>query len=175
MMVVVTAVVLLLRHTALATQDPAADAAADAAAPLEKTTVLLYFADGGGRFLKPERIMLPAATGPAETAHAIVAAAINGPGDPSLRPTLPPGAAVRAVYLAPDRTAVVDLDSTVRDRHPGGVTAEALSVFSIVNSLVLNLAQIERVVLLLDGKAAKTFAGHIDIESPLKANILIIR
>ena len=45
----------------------------------------------------------------------------------------------------------------------------------MVNSLVLNVPQIDRVQLLIDGNQAPTLAGHIDLQIPVKADMLLIR
>lgn len=144
-------------------------------APSQQAPALLYFADAGGSFLKPEPFILPPHSSPLIAGRAIVEALVKGPRHPSLSPTLPSGVAVNGFYIAPGKTAVVDLDSAVVDRHPGGIMTETLSVFSIVNALILNIADIEQVKLLINGQEAKTLAGHIDLESPLTANILLIR
>ncbi|MFH1980475.1 MAG: GerMN domain-containing protein [Pseudomonadota bacterium] len=144
-------------------------------APLQQEPVLLYFADAGGRALKPEQFIMPPQSAPQGVGRAIVEALVKGPSSPSLSPTLPAGVAVKGFYIAPGKTAVVDLDNTARDRHPGGIMAETLSIFSIVNALVLNMPDIEQVKVLFNGQEVKTFAGHIDLQLPLKANILLIR
>jgi hypothetical protein len=63
----------------------------------------------------------------------------------------------------------------VRDNHPGGSNSELLTIFSVVNSLVLNVNEIERVKILIDGQDTQTLAGHIDLDFPHKAHMLIIR
>ncbi len=45
----------------------------------------------------------------------------------------------------------------------------------MVNSLVLNVPEIERVQILIAGNEAPTLAGHIDLQLPVKANMLLIR
>ena len=148
----------------------AAPTATPAAGP-----VLLYFADSDGRGLKPERFTLPHRGDTLTDGRALVAALIDGPSNPSLTPVLPADGAVKGFYVTENQTAVVDLDTTLQDRSPGGIMSEMLSVFAVVNTLVLNLPDIDRVILLFNGQPADTFAGHIDLESPLKANLLLIR
>lgn len=144
-------------------------------APLQQASAILYFTDASARALMPERLILPPDSAPQDAGRAIVEALVKGPRDGSLSPSLPAGVAVKGFYITPGRTAVVDLDSAARDRLPGGVMTETLSVFSIVNSLILNISDIEQVKVIFDGQEAQTFAGHIDLESPLKANILLIK
>jgi hypothetical protein len=48
-------------------------------------------------------------------------------------------------------------------------------VYSIVNSLILNVTDIEAVKILIEGQESITLAGHIDLQQPLKANMLLIR
>jgi len=50
-----------------------------------------------------------------------------------------------------------------------------MTVYAIVNSLVLNLDAVERVLLLLEGEPEATLAGHIDIRHAKIANLLIVR
>ena len=52
---------------------------------------------------------------------------------------------------------------------------ERLSIYSIVNSLILNVSEIQMVKILINGKDALTLAGHIDLRFPLKADMLLIR
>jgi hypothetical protein len=137
--------------------------------------VLLYFSTADGRLLTAEPFDLPAGIANQHAGRAIVEALAGGPRNPALSPTLPAGTAVEGFYLAPNNTAVVDLNSVASDNHPGGVMAETLSVFSVVNALVLNLSGIDQVKLLINGHETKTFAGHIDLGSPLKANLLLIK
>ena len=117
----------------------------------------------------------PRTNTPQASGRAIIEALVKGPRDPALSATLPVGVVVKGFYMTPDRTAVVDLDNTAQGEFPGGIMSETLSVFSIVNALVLNASGIERVKVLINGQEAKTFAGHIDLESPLKANILLVK
>ena len=50
-----------------------------------------------------------------------------------------------------------------------------ITIFSIVNSLILNVPQIKTVKFIKGGREALTLAGHIDIRLPFKANMLLVR
>ena len=63
----------------------------------------------------------------------------------------------------------------LKDNHPGGIGTEIMTIYSIVNSLVLNIPEIDAVKILIDGKESITLAGHIDLKFPLKADMLLIR
>ena len=69
----------------------------------------------------------------------------------------------------------MDLSAAVRENHPGGVDTELLTVYSIVNSLVLNIPEIRAVKILINGNESMTLAGHIDLQKPVSANMLLIR
>jgi hypothetical protein len=45
----------------------------------------------------------------------------------------------------------------------------------MVNTLALNIPEIEAVKILIEGREAKTLAGHIDIRRPFRANMLMIK
>ena len=45
-----------------------------------------------------------------------------------------------------------------------------LTVYSLVNTVLLNFEQLDRVVLLWNGRQLRTFAGHVDTMRPLAAN-----
>jgi hypothetical protein len=51
--------------------------------------------------------------------------------------------------------------------HPGGSTAELLTVYAIVNTITTNIPEVKKVQLLFDGIAIETIAGHIDCSSPI--------
>ncbi|UCD82415.1 MAG: GerMN domain-containing protein [Desulfobacterales bacterium] len=140
----------------------------------QKAVVHLYFADRNNSFLKSEqRIMLQPAD-PVGFARAIVQSLIKGP-QKGLLPTLPPGTELSALYITPDNVCYVDLSEAVRKNHPGGSNSELLTIYSVVNSLILNITEIERVKILIGGNEASTLAGHIDLQYPVKAYMLIVR
>ena len=145
-----------------------------AAAGQETTVVHLYFADASGERLSAEERVLLAPADAAAFARMIVEALIEGPQGGLLR-TIPEGTRLRALYLMEDGPAVVDLSADIVDQHPGGAGSELLTIFSLVNSLILNVEDVKTVRLLVSGEEVETLAGHIDIQKPFKADMLLIR
>jgi spore germination protein GerM len=143
-------------------------------APSQTTPAHLYFSDQKNQFLMAEERVLKSSKNPEFFARSIVESLIKGPQHGLVR-TIPAEAAVRAVYLTPQGICYLDLTSAVAENHPGGIRSELLSIYSIVNSLVLNVAEIEAVKILINGDEPMTLAGHIDLQIPIKANMLLIR
>ena len=71
--------------------------------------------------------------------------------------------------------AFIDFESEAFDNHPGGVESELLSIYSIVNTLVLNVDDVRSVKFLIGGKEAATLAGHVGLSHPFEADILRVR
>ena len=140
----------------------------------QKSLVYLYFADRDYNFLMSEQRLLLHTDEPTEFAGTIIDALIKGPRKQLLR-SIPADTDLRAIYITNDGICYVDLSETVREKHPGGCNLELLTIYSIVNSLILNLPEIEKVKILINGNEAKTLAGHCDLELPLQANMLLIR
>ena len=134
----------------------------------------VYFADRDNSYLSAEKRVFTRADSPVDAGRQIIEALIKGPQKGLVR-TTPSGTLLRALYLTPDGTAYVDLNEAVTTRHPGGCKTEILTVYSIVNSLILNIPEIESVKILVDGRETRTLAGHLDIRFPFKADMLLIR
>ena len=134
----------------------------------------LYFADQKGNYLQAEERKILAADS-ISAIKAIMTALLEGPDDPKLVSTIPAGSRLLHVFVTDDGTAYLDFNLELRLHHPGGVTAERLTLYAIVNSIVLNLEQVERVQLLLEGKTVSTLTGHLDISRVKTANLLIVR
>jgi len=142
--------------------------------PTTKSPVHLYFSGRNSFFLMAEQRTVLHPDDPPGLAATIVNALIKGP-QKGLVKTIPAGTRLKALYIIPDGTCYVDLSEAIKKNHPGGSKSELLTVYSLVNSLVLNVPGIERVQILIDGNEARTLAGHIDLQLPFKANMLLIR
>ena len=141
---------------------------------LFKTKVHLYFADKEKPFLIAEERDLLHAEDAVSIAKKIVSALSEGPRQELMR-TLPPETVLRALFIDQNKTAYVDFDESLKENHPGGSWAEILTIYAIVNSLVLNIPEIETVKILFDGRESMTICGHMDLRFPMKANMLLVR
>ena len=47
---------------------------------------------------------------------------------------------------------------------------ELLTVYSVVNTLLVNLPTMTEVQILIDGQEADSLAGHVDLRRPLRKN-----
>lgn len=147
---------------------------ADQVEKAEEPLLHLYFADQGGNYLQAEERLLPSSSTGADRARLVVEALIKGSRNGLVR-TIPEETELRALYLAADATAYVDFSSAVRDRHPGGCNTEILTIYSIVNSMILNVAGVDKVKILVEGRESPTLAGHIDTRHPFTADMLLMR
>jgi hypothetical protein len=142
--------------------------------------VYLYFIEPGGRYLTAEPRSLEKSEDSQEFCRRVLESLIDGPAGGRSEPLIPvvdPDTRVLGVYIV-DGTAYVDLSEKTGAAHfsrSRGVLSELLSVYSIVNTLVLNIDGIDRVQIMISGSEADTFAGHIDVGYPLNAHMLLVR
>jgi hypothetical protein len=170
----------LLRAPAGPAPDPAADtpavappaAAEPAAGPRIKAT-LFFGAEDGHRLVGVEHDV-PLAEGTVAQARALVAELLSAPPPSPLVRTIPEGTTLRGVYVSDQQEIFVDLDATVRAKHAGGSMQELLTVYSIVNTILVNLSNASGVQILIDGREADTLAGHVDLRRPLRKNEALI-
>ena len=134
----------------------------------------LYFLDHDHRFLKAEERTVMQQDGIVERAKGIVYALIEGP-EGELLPTVPAETRLLALYVTEDGIAYVDFDRAISELHPGGGLCEMFTIFSIVNTIALNIPEINSVKILIEGHEAKTLAGHIDIRFPFRPDMLMIK
>ena len=60
---------------------------------------------------------------------------------------------------------MVDFSSEIIDNHPGGALEEALTVFSLVNTLT-ELDPRAKVQILVNGQEQETLRGHMGLDHP---------
>ena len=136
--------------------------------------VYLYFSDDQGLFLKAEQRIIHKAKDDVAYCRLLVEELIRGSEKGKGR-TLPENAAVRTCFISDSGTAYIDFEDTAFEHHPGGITTEILSIFSIVNTLILNSDVVRSVQVLIGGQESTTLAGHVDISRPFTANMLLVR
>jgi hypothetical protein len=152
-----------------------------AAAPLPGTPLpggrrikarLFYVSEGGTRLTSIEQDVAFGET-TVEQAKAIIAAQLAPVADPQVS-AIPPGAALRALFVTAQGEAYVDFSLEFASAHPGGSTNELLTIYSVVNALTANLPVITSVQLLVNGKEVDTLAGHVDLRRPLTQNAALV-
>ncbi len=140
----------------------------------KKQMVHLYFGDHQGRYLSAEQRIVAQPADVAVAARRLVQALIQGPEKRGAR-TLPQEPILRSLFVTGEGVAYVDFAAGAFDHYPASVKAELLSIYSIVNTLVLNVEEIRRVKFLVGGQEAATLAGHVDLSHPFKADMLWVR
>ena len=158
-----------IRATTAGTVGAAPAPAAPAAAGRKIKARLFYVAEDGTRLMSVERDVAYG-EGAVEQAREIVAAQIAPVAEP-LVSAVPPGTALRAVFITEGGEAYVDMSREVVSAHPGGTLSELLTVYTLVNALTENLPAVTAVQVLVDGKEMETLSGHIDLRRPLAKNL----
>lgn len=135
-----------------------------------KMSVRLYFSTPTFEALTAEDQEIPKCSSVQECARAVVEKLVKGPGNKDNYRTIPPMTTLRTVFLNGE-TLVVDFSKEIVTQHPGGVSAELMTVYSIVNTLAeippLDGKAVKSVQILINGSLMKNLVGHIAIDKPL--------
>jgi hypothetical protein len=59
--------------------------------------------------------------------------------------------------------AIVNLHGTFADHHPSSITAETLTINSIIGTMYANFPRVQEIRFVVDGHARDTLAGHADL------------
>jgi hypothetical protein len=141
----------------------------------ETVSINLYFADPESDFLMVEsRRVSWKADDVEDHMRVVMRELVRGPQGP-LVATIPPHTIVRGLRVEKDSLGIVDFSGELSRNHPGGSSAEIQTIYSIVNSLVLNLPSLKQVKILIEGDALDTLKGHIDCRAPFEANLSVIK
>ena len=135
----------------------------------------VYYADKQKTGLKSVNIRFPSTLDSHQLGLEIIKALIAGPSLPCLEPTWPADAKINSFFITDDGKAYVDLDLKQEMMENMDTRSELLAIYSLVNSLTLNIPKIKMVKILIQGKDAVTLAGHIDLEYFYQTNMLIVK
>jgi hypothetical protein len=132
----------------------------------EKVAFDLYFPSAEG-LLRTERREIEVTAAPRDRVRKLVQALLAGPRQEGLARPFPEEVKLGSVQLV-DGIAYIDLRWEERpEPPPGGSTEEMQRVYSVVNTVTLNVPPAERVALLWNGIQPATFSGHLDTSLPL--------
>ena len=153
------------QQTAAAPQTPTAPAT-----PERNIKAQLFFVADDGVTLTGVERDVPFGENTVEQAKAIISAQIAPVTEP-LVSAIPPGTALRALFITRGGEAYVDLSRELVSAHPGGSSNELLTIRTIVEALTANLPAITAVQLLVDGRELDTLAGHVDLRRPFTRKV----
>lgn len=140
-----------------------APAAVSLAAPLtDRWMARLYLPDASDRLAVLE-LEVESGGSAAERARATLEALLAARPEAPLQPLFPTPVEPGKLLLGEDGTAYVDLRAAGSGNPPdSGSTVELLRVYSLVHTLLRNVPEIHRVVLLWNGIQRTSLAGHVD-------------
>ena len=129
--------------------------------PTERVTLYVAYDDSGTLRTQEANIPLPSAR--QQRAEEVIRALLEIYLSKNSPHPLGVGADVHAVYLVTPGLAVIDLNSAFANGHRSGVLEEELTVMSLIQTLSVNIPDILRVKILVDGRERETLAGHADL------------
>lgn len=141
---------------------------------LARLVVHVYFPSAAGDGLSAEPREIFETVHAADRAKQILSEILSGPQSDSAVAAVPEGTSLRQVYVLDDGTAYADFSARLREGLGGGSAREILAVYAIVDSLVLNVPEIRRVGILVEGEPCETLNGHLDLRRPLPADPSLI-
>jgi hypothetical protein len=118
----------------------------------------IFFADEEYTKLVAERHDVGRAETSEERAHLVVAALIGGPHSPALSPTIPADAQLKSVFIRDD-VALLNFDEHIRSKRFGS-TGELFALNSLYRTVTANVAEVDGVVILVEGRAHRTLEGE---------------
>jgi spore germination protein GerM len=136
--------------------------------------VTLYFSEEEGDYLTGEKREISNKGDAQEEAKEIIHELIKGPKGKLIR-TLPPRTKLLALQIDEKGVAKVNFDKALSRDHPGGSSAEIMTVYSIVNSLTLNFPQIKEVQILIEGEKGGSIKGHLALDRPILSKTDLIK
>ncbi len=114
---------------------------------------------------------------PAAALPLILRELLKGPATAATPRLLPADVTIRGAYLLPEGTAIVDLGgATLVAGWATGSHQELMAIDSIVQTATVNVPEIKRVRILVNGTPAETLGGHVSLArsiSPRPASLVV--
>ena len=82
---------------------------------------------------------------------------------------------VRAVFLTTDGAAYVDLSNDILSDFEPGIQSETLAIYSIVDSISINIPEVKHVQFLIQGQEVETLDGHADLTAAFTPDLTRIK
>ncbi|MGE5545117.1 MAG: GerMN domain-containing protein [Bacillota bacterium] len=130
----------------------------------EKIKVQLYFARQEGNGLAVEEREIIKVTG---IARATIEELLKGPRTEGLKSALPAGTRLLDINITSDGTCIVDFSPHIKE--VSGSKAEALAVYSVVNTLS-QFSTVNKVSFRVEGEKVDSIGGYINTAEPVTAD-----
>jgi len=128
-------------------------------------TVKIYFFDEKSKELIFEKRTIPKYSSIQEKTKRLLDELISGPKSESLKQVIDPKTKVLSVDINKDE-AIISFSKEIKNRVLEGVTGEAASLYSIVNTVIGNTS-LRNVSILVEGKKSDLYWNSISISSTL--------
>jgi germination protein M len=138
---------------------------APAATPAQTVRITLFFPAAEDGKLRSEERDIGKPPGGNAFLKALFAELKRGPQRPGLSASLPEKIQLRNAFLLPNGLAVLDL--AVDSGLSFGSDEELTIVAALVDTTLQNVADTNRVRILVNGEPAETLGGHVDLTRPL--------
>lgn len=135
------------------------------AVPVETVRVTLFFSDSSEGKLHPEERDIAKPAEPGAFLRALFEELARGPTRPGLIGVLPPRIQLRNGFLMPSGEVVLDL--AVDSGLSFGSADELSLVSTLVDTMLQNVANTQRVRILVNGEPAESLGGHVDLTRPI--------
>ncbi|HEX6178996.1 MAG TPA: GerMN domain-containing protein [Thermoanaerobaculia bacterium] len=125
--------------------------------------VTLFF-EAPDMLLAGERREVALPENPAAAASVVIRELLKGSANAAVPRLFPEDTQLRAAYLLPEGTVVVDLGGpTLTDGWNTGTHQELMAIYSLVETLTTNFPAARRVRILLNGTPSETMGGHVSL------------
>ena len=146
--------------------------------PPEKAELLdafLYYADPATTHLKAVHKPFPSGLDAHGSGLAVLEALMAGPSAPGLERLFPEETRVNALFITTAGDAYIDLGLDPAVLEPGDTMTEYLRVYSLVNSLMVNIPEVKQVKILVNGSDGAGLGSHLRLDGFFKTNMLIVK
>lgn len=129
--------------------------------------VRLYY-ESPAMLLAAETRNVPLPESSAAALPVVVRELLKGPVTPAALRLYPEDTVMRATYLLPGGTVIVDLGGTTLTQGWGtGSHQELMAVYSLVQTVTANFPEAKSVRVLVNGTPAETLGGHVSVTKSL--------
>ena len=142
--------------------------------PERKKVITLYFSDPEAEYLVGEKREISNGEEVEEEMQETIRELIKGPKG-RLLATVPSGTPLLSLQMDDKGIAKVNFGRAFSTNHPGGTSAEMMSVYSVVNTLALNFPAVQKVQFLVEGAEIESITGHLSLSQPVSPKPDLVR